>query len=59
VGGTPILFQTTKTHGLAASEVADIYNRATRDVPAAYAFELGRMFAPNGEIWSERRSRRS
>lgn len=53
VGGAPILFQTTKTHGLAAAEVADIYNRATQDVPAAYAFELGRMFAPNGEIWTE------
>ncbi len=52
VGGIPILFQTTKTHGLPASEVADIYDRATRDVPAAYAFELGRMFAPNGEIWT-------
>lgn len=52
VGGTPILFQTTQTHGLTASAVADIYNRATADVPAAYAFELGRMFAPNGEIWA-------
>lgn len=51
-GGTPILFQTTRTHGKTASEVADIYHRATADVPVAYAFELGKMFAPNGEIWS-------
>ncbi len=51
-GGTPILFQTSRTHGLPAREVADIYHRATADVPTAYAFELGKMFAPNGEIWS-------
>jgi len=50
-GGTPILFQTSRTHGLSPAEVADIYNRSTADVPTAYAFELGKMFAPNGEIW--------
>ncbi|HLJ55562.1 MAG TPA: DUF993 family protein [Chthonomonadaceae bacterium] len=50
-GGTPILFQTARLHGQSASEVAGVYARAVRDVPAAYAFELGRMFAPNGEIW--------
>lgn len=52
-GGTPILFQTSRTHGLSAGELAAIYDKATQDVPTAYAFELGRMFAPNGEIWSD------
>jgi dihydrodipicolinate synthase/N-acetylneuraminate lyase len=51
-GGTPILFQTARLHNLPAAKVVDAYDRATRDVPAAYAFELGKMFAPNGEIWS-------
>ena len=51
-GGTPILFQTARLHGLPASEVVAAYERAVSDVPEAYGFELGRMFAPNGEIWT-------
>ena len=51
-GGTPILFQTARLHPLSAREVADAYHQATQDVPTAYAFELGKMFAPNGAIWS-------
>jgi 4-hydroxy-tetrahydrodipicolinate synthase len=51
-GGTPILFQTARLHNKPASEIASVYSRAVADVDAAYAFELGRMFAPNGEIWS-------
>jgi 4-hydroxy-tetrahydrodipicolinate synthase len=51
-GGTPILFQTERLHGRPAAEVVATYTEAVSDVPAAYAFELGRMFAPNGEIWS-------
>lgn len=52
-GGTPILFQTSRLHAGVASvgEVASAYDQATKDVPAAYAFELGKMFAPFGEIW--------
>jgi dihydrodipicolinate synthase/N-acetylneuraminate lyase len=50
-GGTPILFQTTKTHGLSAAEKVDVYARAAKGYDAVYAFELGKMFAPNGEIW--------
>lgn len=50
-GGTPILFQTTKTHGLSASDKVDVYARAARGYDTVYAFELGKMFAPNGEIW--------
>jgi hypothetical protein len=50
-GGTPILFQTTKTHGLSACMKIDVYTRAARGFESIYAFELGKMFAPNGEIW--------
>ncbi len=51
-GGTPILFQTARLHGRPAPEVVAVYERAVADVPEAYGFELGRMFAPNGEIWT-------
>ena len=51
-GGTPILFQTARLHNLPVKTVVDTYAKAVQDVPAAYGFELGRMFAPNGEIWS-------
>jgi 4-hydroxy-tetrahydrodipicolinate synthase len=50
-GGTPILFQTSATHGLTASEKAAVYANAARGYDTVYAFELGKMFAPNGEIW--------
>jgi len=50
-GGTPILFQTSRLHGQPASTVVETYARAVSGIESAYAFELGRMFAPNGEIW--------
>ncbi len=50
-GGTPILFQTSRLHNRPAKEIVETYAKAVSDVPTAYAFELGRMFAPNGEIW--------
>jgi 4-hydroxy-tetrahydrodipicolinate synthase len=50
-GGTPILFQTTRTHGLSPSDTVDIYRRAVEGCGAAFAFELGTMFAPFGQIW--------
>jgi dihydrodipicolinate synthase/N-acetylneuraminate lyase len=54
-GGTPILFQTGRLHAgvVTPSEVVSAYDKATKDVPRAYAFELGKMFAPNGEIWPD------
>jgi dihydrodipicolinate synthase/N-acetylneuraminate lyase len=52
-GGTPILFQTSRLHGAPAVEIVRVYDAATKDVPTAYAFELGKMFAPNGEIWPD------
>ena len=50
-GGTPILFQTSQLHGKAPKEKAEIYRQACRGFPAVLAFELGKMFAPNGEIF--------
>jgi dihydrodipicolinate synthase/N-acetylneuraminate lyase len=50
-GGTPILFQTSQLHGKSAQEKAAVYRETSRDYPGVLAFELGRMFAPNGEIF--------
>ncbi|MBV9849274.1 MAG: dihydrodipicolinate synthase family protein, partial [Armatimonadetes bacterium] len=52
-GGTPIFFQTARLHGASPGQVAGVYARASAEVETAYAFELGRMFAPNGEIWAD------
>ncbi len=50
-GGTPILFQNSQLHGKSAKEKAEIYRETCRGYPAVLAFELGQMFAPNGEIF--------
>lgn len=50
-GGTPILFQTSRTHPLSPAEKVDVYRRAAGGFDTVYTFELGKMFAPNGEIW--------
>jgi dihydrodipicolinate synthase/N-acetylneuraminate lyase len=50
-GGTPILFQTTQLHGKSAKEKAEVYRSACHGYPGILAFELGQMFAPNGEIF--------
>lgn len=50
-GGTPILFQTSRTHALSSREKVETYRQACRGYEAVYTFELGKMFAPNGEIW--------
>ncbi len=50
-GGTPILFQTSRLHGKSAIEKAEIYRDTCRGYPGVIAFELGQMFAPNGEIF--------
>src|SRR5579862_5443525 len=52
-GGTPIFFQTERLHSAGASEIARVYSRASASVETAYAFELGRVFARNGEIWPD------
>ena len=51
MGGIPILFQTTRLHGKASKEKLAIYRAACQGYPHVLGFELGRMFAPNGEIF--------
>jgi dihydrodipicolinate synthase/N-acetylneuraminate lyase len=50
-GGTPILFQTAQLHGKSAKEKAAVYREACCGYAGVLAFELGRMFAANGEIF--------
>jgi len=57
-GGIPILFQTTRLHGKSAKEKGAVYQAACSGYPRVLAFELGRMFAPNGEIFDDETVRR-
>jgi dihydrodipicolinate synthase/N-acetylneuraminate lyase len=57
-GGIPILFQTSRLHGKSSAEKAAAYEAVCRGYPHVLAFELGPMFAPNGEIFDEETSRR-
>jgi dihydrodipicolinate synthase/N-acetylneuraminate lyase len=50
-GGIPILFQTSRMHGKPPAEKAALYGDICRGFSHVLAFELGRMFAPNGEIF--------
>lgn len=50
-GGIPILFQSSGLHGASPAEKAAVYREASRGYPHVLAFELGQMFAPNGEIF--------
>ncbi len=53
-GATPILFQTSRVHDLGPEEKVSVYENACSGYPDIIAFELGKMFAPNGEIFQER-----
>jgi len=57
-GGIPILFQTSRLHGKTAAEKAAVYAAASKGHSQVLAFELGKMFAPNGEIFDEETVRR-
>ena len=57
-GGVPILFQTRRLHGKSAQEKAEVYRAACQGFAQVLAFELGTMFAPNGEIFDEETVRR-
>lgn len=50
-GGIPILFQTGQLHGKSPKEKAATYQEVCRGYSRVLAFELGPMFAPNGEIF--------
>lgn len=52
-GGTPIVFQTARLHGLTAREKISAYREICKGFPEVLGFELGPMFAPNGEIFDE------
>ena len=49
--GIPILFQTARLRGQAPKAIAQFYRDAVRGFPHVLAFELGSMFAANGEIY--------
>ncbi|MEQ1473576.1 MAG: dihydrodipicolinate synthase family protein [Candidatus Acidiferrum sp.] len=49
-GAIPILFQTSRLRG---KEKIAVYQAASRGYVHVLAFELGSMFAPNGEIFDE------
>ena len=57
-GGIPILFQTARMQGQSSKEKAAIYQAVCQGYPHVLAFELGTMFAPNGEIFEEDTVRR-
>jgi 4-hydroxy-tetrahydrodipicolinate synthase len=57
-GGIPILFQTARLHGKSPEEKAAAYREICRGFPRVLVFELGSMFAPNGEIFDEETVRR-
>jgi len=52
-GGIPILFQTGRLHGKSAREKIAVYQLICGGFDHVIAFELGPMFAPNGEIYDE------
>lgn len=56
--GIPILFQTARLHGKSPAEMGAAYQEICSDYPHILAFELGPMFAPNGEIWNSETVRR-
>jgi len=52
-GGTPIVFQTSRLHGVPAHEKIAVYREICKGFPAVLGFELGPVFAPNGEIFDD------
>jgi dihydrodipicolinate synthase/N-acetylneuraminate lyase len=52
-GATPILFQTMRLHGKTPREKIALYQETARGYSTVLAFELGSMFAPNGEIFDD------
>jgi dihydrodipicolinate synthase/N-acetylneuraminate lyase len=52
-GGTPILFQTSQLARKSSKEIVAVYREVCRGYPGVLAFELGKMFAPHGEIFDD------
>jgi 4-hydroxy-tetrahydrodipicolinate synthase len=57
-GGIPILFPASRLHGKSSVEKTVAYQAVCRGYAHVLAFELGKMFAPNGEILDEETFRR-
>jgi dihydrodipicolinate synthase/N-acetylneuraminate lyase len=57
-GGIPIIFQSARMHGKSPTQKAEMYQEVCRGYPHVLAFELGAMFAPNGEIFDDETFRR-
>jgi dihydrodipicolinate synthase/N-acetylneuraminate lyase len=53
MGAIPILFQTSRLKGSSGKELAAAYESVCRGHENVLAFELGSMFAPNGEILTQ------
>ena len=53
VDAVPVIFQSIRMHGLSSTDKIKLYQEICRDIPEAIAFELGAMFATNGEIWDD------
>lgn len=53
LGGTPILFQPARLHGKSARDKIAVYKEVCTGHERVFAFELGRMFASNGEIFDD------
>lgn len=56
--GIPILFQTARLRGRPPVTIAEVYRDICRDYPHVLAFELGPMFAANGDIYDTETVRR-
>lgn len=52
-GGTPLIFQTARMHGMNAREKVALYREVCRGFPAVLGFELSPVFAPSGEVFDE------
>jgi len=52
-GATPILFQSSRFHGLPVREKLARYRDICREFPSVLAFELSPVFAPNGELFDD------
>ena len=52
-GATPIIFQTKRLHGKDPREKIACYRVICHGYPAVLGFELGQVFAPNGEIFDD------
>lgn len=58
IGAIPILFQTARLKGRCGKELAATYQAVCRGYARVLAFELGSMFASNGEILTQDTVRR-